>query len=130
VPRQLEDAVRLAALRELGRVHNSGLAERLKTELEHRYSEPIALGPLAQEHGMDVFYLIRAFKRSYGIAPGQYVRFLRTEHFAWEALRQRATGVRLSRLALDAGFGDYSTFCRGIREHFGVPPSALIERSA
>jgi AraC-like DNA-binding protein len=104
-------------------VHNSARILGVKRHLDMRYQEPLRLREVARAFGMDRFYLSREFAKTVGFAPMAYLQALRREHF----LRALVADDRssLTRLALDAGFGDYPTFCRRMRRELGVTPSAL-----
>lgn len=109
-------------------VQSTRLMNRVREVLERWHTEAVSLESTARSHGVDPFYLSRAFKRNFGVPPQSYVQFLRTEHFVWESLRAAARAPELGRVAGDAGFGDYSTFSRRMRALFGKPPSELFER--
>jgi AraC-like DNA-binding protein/mannose-6-phosphate isomerase-like protein (cupin superfamily) len=99
---------------------------RAKQILEAHFADPPTLGELAGQLGTNEFYLLRSFKKHFSFSPLAYAQFLRTEHFVWELLG--ATSPRtLLRLSSEAGFGDYSTFERRIRDVFGRTPSSLVE---
>jgi AraC-like DNA-binding protein/mannose-6-phosphate isomerase-like protein (cupin superfamily) len=100
-----------------------------KQILERRFADPPALGELAKELGINEFYLLRSFKKHFRFSPLAYAQFLKTEHFLWELLGAKSQRTLL-RLSSDAGFGDYSTFERRIRDMFGRTPSSLVEDDA
>lgn len=102
---------------------------RAKQILEQQYGDPPSLRALAKTLGTNEFYLLRAFKKQFAFSPLAYAQFLRTEHFLWELLGGRKARTLL-RMSSEAGFGDYSTFERRIRERFGRTPSALVESDA
>lgn len=97
-----------------------------KQTLEQRFADPPSLAELAKLLGTNEFYLLRAFKKHFAFSPLAYAQFLRTEHFVWELLGSKAPRTLL-RLSTEAGFRDYSTFERRIREVFGRTPSSLVE---
>ena len=103
--------------------------QRAKQILEARFADPPALGELAKMLGTNEFYLLRTFKKHFRFSPLAYAQFPRMEHFLWELLGANAEQTLL-RLSSEAGFGDYSTFTRRMRETFGRTPSALIEDTA
>lgn len=128
---RLLDAGTLAAPREgwveVEDIQSTRLMARVKADLEARFREPVQLSALARRYHLDPFYLARNFKRNFGLGPSAYLQFLRLEDYLWS----RVLGRRLTETerALEAGFGDYSTFCRRIRQTFGQPPSRLFSRS-
>jgi AraC-like DNA-binding protein len=76
---------------------------------------------LAQMAGMDIFGFIRCFKRANGLTPHAFVRQLRLR----EAARLlRTSDTTVIRAAVDAGFGDLSTFNAAFKSTFGATPTA------
>ena len=105
-------------------IHNTRRMLAVKQHLDRLHHAPINLEELARQHNMDRYYLARGFRQNFGVTPREYLQFLRMEHFAWSLLQPRAAA--LTRLSSDAGFGDYSTFCRRVQRAFGKAPSDLI----
>ena len=105
--------------------HTTALMLAVKRYLEAHYALPLDLALLASRFGVDRYYLVRAYTRNFGLSPIAYANALRIEHFVWSLLEDAAPG-KLVELAGDAGFGDYSTFCRRIRDRFGRAPSELV----
>lgn len=62
------------------------------------------------------------FLRHFGKTPQQYVLQRRLQ---WAMTWLRTTRMPLSRIAMDIGFSDSSSFSRAFRRHFGQPPSAI-----
>jgi AraC-like DNA-binding protein len=104
--------------------HTTARMLSVKNHLEAHYSEPVRLEEIARVFGMDRFYLVRNYRRNFGLSPIAYVHALRMEHFAWSLLYDARS---LAALANDAGFGDYATFCRRIHKRFGRAPSELVQ---
>jgi AraC-like DNA-binding protein/mannose-6-phosphate isomerase-like protein (cupin superfamily) len=127
-----EDVTRRLSSREPIRIETTAGTQRMlrvKQILEARFTQPPSLDELAQTLKMNPFYLLREFKRHFAFSPLAYAQFLRTEHFVWELLGVSSRATLLERSA-DAGFGDYSTFQRRIREQFGRSPSLLVDDDA
>jgi AraC family transcriptional regulator len=107
--RRVTDALRLIEVR----------AERLEPGL--------SLAELAYAAGVSSFHFVRMFRQVVGMTPYQFV--LRTRlHRA--AVRLRRSDEAVSSIALDAGFGDLSTFNRRFRRVMGLSPSAYRARKA
>lgn len=122
------EATRPARRHPLELTHPTARVLAAKTELDARFREPVSMRRLAERLGMDTFYLSRNFARATGMPPKAYLQHLRREHFLRALLAsRRATRERgaLTRLAHEAGYGDYATFCRHIRRSLGVAPSQL-----
>ncbi|MGC1521017.1 MAG: AraC family transcriptional regulator [Steroidobacteraceae bacterium] len=77
------------------------------------------LGDLAALAAQSKYHFLRSFKRECGMTPHQYIlgRRLRAA-----ALALRATNTPVSRIALDQGFGDLSTFNHAFRRVMGAAP--------
>lgn len=85
----------------------------------------LSMTELADEVGMSPFHFLRMFRQVVGMTPYQFV--LRTRlHRAAVRLRQSREAV--SSIALEAGFGDLSTFNRRFRRVMGLTPSAYRAR--
>lgn len=100
-------------------------AARLKREILD-YAEAHCLDPgltaarIADAVGVSARYVQMAFAQR-GTTPSAYVRARRLEHAA-RRLADPAREESITTVALDAGFGDLSTFCRLFRSRFGVAP--------
>jgi AraC-like DNA-binding protein/quercetin dioxygenase-like cupin family protein len=76
---------------------------------------------LAAASGVPEDTLARAFRRTLGCTPAEYLRRVREE----SAARALAEGdAPLGRVALDAGYYDQAHFSRAFKARFGVTPSA------
>jgi AraC-like DNA-binding protein len=74
---------------------------------------------LAGVAGLSPFYFARAFKKSEGVTPHDYLIRCRVER-TMELLA--GTDLALSEIAIAAGFSDQSHCARRFREHVGVCP--------
>ena len=88
--------------------------------VESDASRPLQLKELAAIAGLSKYHFLRVFRRLTGVTPHQYLISAR--------LRRAALGLALSRrpvleIALDAGFGDLSTFNKSFRAAFGLTPT-------
>lgn len=100
-----------------------------KRWLERESLAPPSLEALAARAGTSRFHLLREFKRHFGFTPFEYVQFLRLERL-FSSLVERGLDRTLLELSGEAGFGDYSTFQRRIRETFRRTPSELLDDGA
>ena len=82
----------------------------------------IALAELAAAAGLSPFHFLRAFKRSVGLTPGQYVLDRRMER-ARTLLKSGAMSV--AEVGLCVGFAHASHFTRAFRRSAGVSPSVF-----
>lgn len=67
------------------------------------------------------------FIRHFGKSPQQYVLERR---LSWAMTWLRTTRLPLSRIAMDLGFSDSSSFSRAFRRQFGCPPSSIRNTAA
>ncbi len=88
--------------------------------IESNAARPVQLQDLAAIAGMSKYHFLRVFRRLTGVTPHQYLITAR--------MRRAALGLASSRrsvldVALDAGFGDLSTFNKRFRATFGLTPT-------
>jgi AraC-like DNA-binding protein len=88
--------------------------------VESDADRPLELKEMAAVAGMSKYHFLRVFRRLTGVTPHQYLISAR--------LRRAALALASSRrpiiaLALDAGFGDLSTFNKTFRAAFGLTPT-------
>jgi AraC-like DNA-binding protein len=88
--------------------------------IEERSDDALDLSGLAALAGLSRRHFLRVFRRLVGMTPYQYV--LRTR-IARAARRLATTKDPVMSIALDAGFGDLSTFNARFRATFGTTPS-------
>ena len=100
--------------------------DRVGAYLRTHVADGISLDELARVAGLSKFYLLRAFRRVYGVTPHAYQRQLRLAH-AWRAI---AEGRPLTRATYDAGFADQSHLTRQFSALFGVTPARCARQLA
>lgn len=88
--------------------------------VESDAGRPLELKEMAARAGMSKYHFLRVFRRLAGVTPHQYLISAR--------LRRAALALTSSRrpiiaVALDAGFGDLSTFNKTFRAAFGLTPT-------
>ncbi|HBL26578.1 MAG TPA: hypothetical protein DD490_07070 [Acidobacteria bacterium] len=83
---------------------------------------PTSIAEVARELGVHPVHLARRFRRSFGMAPGEYVRRCRLERA--RRLMRRSTAP-LAEIAVAAGFTDQSHFNNVFRKSFGVSPGVF-----
>lgn len=80
----------------------------------------VDLAALAAAAGVTRFQVIRDFKRTAAMTPGQYVRDRRVRH----ACTLIGSGLPLAAVAVDTGFADQSHLTRAFKAVKGVTPAA------
>jgi AraC-like DNA-binding protein len=89
--------------------------------IEARCDQPLSLQQLASGAAMSPYHFLRTFHAVAGMAPHQFLLHTRLQR---AAVRLRSSEDRISAIALDAGFGDLSTFNRRFRRLLGASPGA------
>jgi AraC family transcriptional regulator len=109
---------------------NGGLAswqeKRAKEMIEARLDGDISPAALAQECGLSVSHFARAFRRSTGMAPHQWLLQRRVAK-AKQAMRE--TDAPLVEIAVSCGFADQSHFTRVFSKAAAGVVKSGIERS-
>jgi AraC-like DNA-binding protein len=87
--------------------------------IEARLDGDISPAELAQECGLSVSHFARAFRRSTGMAPHQWLLQRRVAK-AKQAMRE--TDAPLVEIAVSCGFADQSHFTRVFSKAAGISP--------
>ncbi len=95
--------------------------------IEERSGEPLDLARMAAMAGLSRHHFLRSFRRLIGMTPYRYLLRVR---MARAARRLAATRDPVIAIALEAGFGDLSTFNARFRVIFGTTPSKYRGASA
>ncbi|MGV2685961.1 helix-turn-helix domain-containing protein, partial [Clostridium perfringens] len=101
-------------------VHSVLQVQSLAALVEHRYNEPVSLGELADELGLSVSRVSRAFLETTGYRFSEYVSLLRIQ----AAKRELAgTDKVVADIAFECGFQSLPTFYRVFKETVGMSPN-------
>ncbi len=95
----------------------SGALRRIEAEA----AEPLSLADLADGAAASPYHFLRTFRQVVGMTPYQFILHTRLSRAAARLLR---SDEPVSAIALDAGFGDLSTFNRRFRRLMGCAPAA------
>ncbi len=94
--------------------------KKLAEYIEEHLAEDISLPALAEIAGLSPFHFARAFKQSFGVPPHRYLVSRRIE----KAKNLLATpALPVTRIGLDLGFGEASSFTTAFRKHAGLTPT-------
>lgn len=94
--------------------------------VESHFRRELPLEEIAGAAGVSRYHLSRAFGLATGHSVMRYVRGRRLT----EAARMLAGGAPdILTVAIDCGYGSHEAFTRAFRDHFGLTPEALRERS-
>lgn len=106
--------------------HKDGLSSqqlaRVKDYIDAHLELPLGLAELARQAGISQFYFSRAFKRSLGITPHQYVIAQRVER-AKKLIRQ--CKLSLVEIALECGFANQGHLNWHIKRLTGATPKQI-----
>jgi AraC family transcriptional regulator len=83
-------------------------------------ARPVELKAMATAAGMSKYHFLRVFRRLTGVTPHRYLVSARLRRAALALASSRRPVIAV---ALDAGFGDLSTFNRTFRAVFGLTPT-------
>ena len=99
--------------------------KRISAALRHietQADDALDLDTLARVAAMSKYHFLRSFRHVVGATPYQYLLGLRLRRVA---VALTTTARPVGAIALDAGFGDISTFNAHFRRAFGQSPTAL-----
>jgi AraC-like DNA-binding protein len=99
-------------------------AARAHAYLREHFADPVSLDALVKVSRLSRFYLLRVFRREYGVTPHEYQRHLRLAR----ACRLLAAGSPPTRTAYEAGFSDQSHLTRLLKELTGLTPGAYARQ--
>jgi AraC family transcriptional regulator len=133
--RQYAEALSIVLAHELLRLNNGvaparqnargGLAawqeKRVTQYIEEHLTEDISLSALAEVANLSPYYFSRAFKGSFGVPP---YRFLTTRRIERAKDFLADPEVSVTRIGLDLGFSETSSFTTAFRKHAGLTPTA------
>ncbi|MFN8574329.1 MAG: AraC family transcriptional regulator [Gemmatimonadaceae bacterium] len=102
---------------------NARLA-RVRDYLTEHFADTVRLDELSRLAGLSPFYLIRQFRKAYGLPPYMYLELVRV-NVAKAMLQQGAT---LRDVTYSTGFSDQSHFTRRFKRVFGYPPGYYAKR--
>jgi AraC family transcriptional regulator len=88
--------------------------------VESDAARPLELKEMAAVAGMSKYHFLRVFRRLTGLTPHRYLTSARLRRAALALTSSRRPVIAV---ALDAGFGDLSTFNKTFRAAFGLTPT-------
>lgn len=101
------------------KVNEPELEQQLLLYIDSHYTDNLTLEHLAREFGVSPFYISRIFSEKLHTAFPHYVNSRRLE-YAKELLAN--SGLSVTRIALDAGFGSVRTFFREFKRMYHISP--------
>ena len=95
------------------------LAENVRAFIDSKYTSPIRLEHIAKCFGYTEEYILRTFKKRYGISPHQYLVGRRMEYAMWLL---ENTDSPIQQIALSVGYSETSSFYRSFKKTYGFSP--------
>ncbi|MFH1378179.1 MAG: AraC family transcriptional regulator [Planctomycetota bacterium] len=95
--------------------------------IEINYAQPLTVERIAEECGIGVHQLIRAFPSVAGTTPAKYVTQTRLKA---AATLLASTDAPVKRIALDCGYATDNYFCKDFRRLVGISPGAYRKENA
>jgi AraC family transcriptional regulator len=94
---------------------------KVREYIEASLESPIRVQECAEQARLSVSYFSHAFKATFGMTVGHYIRRRRIERAQQLMLLSK---VSLSQIALACGFADQAHYCKVFRAVVGLSPSA------
>ena len=92
--------------------------ERVAEYIDTHFADPLPLQDLCDAAQLSGSYLIRAFKKRYGVAPHEYQTNRRIQY----AKARLRAGAAIAQVALDVGFADQAHFQRVFKRMTAATP--------
>jgi AraC-like DNA-binding protein len=98
---------------------NASPLDDILSYLESNYDSKITLDNLESQFKINKFKLLRAFKKSVGLSPQDYVSSIRIEN----SKKYLFSGYSLVHTAINSGFHDQSHFTHCFKKYVGITPN-------
>lgn len=99
----------------------------IRQVVEQHYASPVTLPELAYLSGRSLSSFKRDFQSTYNMPPAQWIREHRLSR-AKEMLQ--STTMSVSEVCYSLGFENPTHFSRIFKEHYGMPPSGLLNKKS
>ena len=100
------------------------LAEKIHGYISENFSGRVDVADIADFFSYSPDYIIRVFKRAYGVTPHSYLTSCRVEY---AKLLLSTTNKPIGEIAEDSGYPDFTTFYRAFRKHTNHSPKEWRE---
>lgn len=97
------------------------VAVKIHGYISENCTKPIDITAVAERFSYTPDYVIRVFKRAYGVTPHSYLTSCRIEYAKLLLLN---TNRPVGEIAEECGYAEFTTFFRAFRTHTGVSPKA------
>lgn len=103
-----------------------GAVRRAAEFMDANWARRVTLDELSRVAYMSKFHLLRTFKETLGVTPGQYQVLMRLAH----ARAFLGDGMRVSAVAYRTGFSDQAHLTRAFKRAYGVTPARYAALAA
>lgn len=111
---------RVSEERRLTETRNMNRLNRIIGAMQEHFADKISLADLAEQEGLDMYYLSHFIKKYLGMSFQQYLNKLRLAK-AVELLMK--TETRNIDICFESGFSDYRYLCKAFVNEYGCTPS-------
>lgn len=98
----------------------------VKRFIDANFAEEITLDILAERTGLNKYYLVHAFTRTYGISP---INYLIRQRINGSQRLLRETDYNISKIALLSGFSSQSYFSQSFKRQTGMTPAQFRKQN-
>ena len=102
------------------------LNSRLFIYINEHYKEDITAEKIAKSFGYEKNYLLKCFRKKFGMSIGEYINTLRLKNAVTMLRNNKST---ILECALESGFSSIRTFYRVFTEEFGCAPRDYINKN-
>lgn len=92
--------------------------------MQQQFHTPLTIEDIASHVSLSPYYLIRCFKKQYGITPHQYLTNLRLNSACFYL---RSTAKTIGEIAFLCGFQSENNFCIAFKKQAGMTPTCYRE---
>ena len=100
--------------------HVPDMAERIKFQMDSRYTDKLLISDIARDLGIHPNYLSRVFRDRYGISPKKYLDDLKLSRATNLLI---TTEMPISAISASLGFEDQMSFSKAFKKKYGAAPS-------
>lgn len=95
----------------------------IKDSIDNSFTQELSLEKLSTLSNLSKYYIVREFRKHYGISPHKYINMKRV-FFAKELMRKNKS---IADSALESGFYDQSHLTRNFKRYTGITPMKYIK---
>ncbi|MDL2236945.1 AraC family transcriptional regulator [Christensenellaceae bacterium OttesenSCG-928-K19] len=104
---------------------NMNRLNRIIRFMQDNYTQKITLSMLAEDEGLDMYYLSHFIKKHLGMSFQQYLNKLRLTKAAELLVHSDKKNIDI---CIESGFSGYRYFCKALEQEYGCTPSEYKKR--